>query len=84
MAIDETAHGVTPEKWARLRAKTNDQGQFQFDSVPLLPYRFTIGAGRATIRSDPMPFRQSGERQVVLVYRALDAVLDWKPAPETR
>ena len=25
MAIDEKAHGMTPEKWARLRAKTNDQ-----------------------------------------------------------
>src|ERR1043166_7755570 len=26
-AIDERAHGMTPEKWARLRAKTNDQVQ---------------------------------------------------------
>jgi hypothetical protein len=25
MAINERAHGMTPEKWARLRAKTNDQ-----------------------------------------------------------
>jgi putative transcriptional regulator len=25
MAIDEGAHGMTPESWARLRAKTNDQ-----------------------------------------------------------
>jgi putative transcriptional regulator len=23
--IDENAHGMTPEKWARLRAKTNDR-----------------------------------------------------------
>ena len=23
--IDEKAHGMTPEKWARLRSKTNDQ-----------------------------------------------------------
>jgi len=25
MAIDERAHGMTPEKWARLRGKTNGQ-----------------------------------------------------------
>jgi len=25
MAIDERAHGMSPEKWARLRAKTHDQ-----------------------------------------------------------
>jgi hypothetical protein len=25
MANDEKAHGMTPERWARLRAKTNDQ-----------------------------------------------------------
>jgi putative transcriptional regulator len=25
MAIDERTHGMTPEKWARLRAKTHDQ-----------------------------------------------------------
>ena len=25
MRIDENAHGMTPEKWARLRAKTNEQ-----------------------------------------------------------
>jgi putative transcriptional regulator len=25
MAIDEKAHGMTPERWARLRAKTHDQ-----------------------------------------------------------
>ena len=25
VTIDENAHGMTPEKWARLRSKTNDQ-----------------------------------------------------------
>jgi len=25
MAIDEGTHGMSPQKWARLRAKTNDQ-----------------------------------------------------------
>jgi Tol biopolymer transport system component len=63
-------------------AKTDEQGRFRFVSVPLLPYRFSIGSGRVAIRSDPMPFREAGERPVVLVYRALDAVLDWSTAPD--
>jgi hypothetical protein len=63
---------------------TDEQGRFRFESVPLLPYRYAIGSGRARIRSDPMPFREAGERQVTLIYRALDAVLDWDSAPEAR
>ena len=64
--------------------KTDGQGRFRFESVPLLPYRFAIGSGRAAIRSDPEPFREAGARQIILVYRALDAELDCKPAPDGR
>jgi hypothetical protein len=65
-------------------ATTDEQGRFRFESVPLRPYRYRIGSGRAVIRSEPMPFREAGERPVTLTYRALDAVLDWKPAPDAR
>jgi dipeptidyl aminopeptidase/acylaminoacyl peptidase len=73
-----------PATSALASTKTDEQGRFRIESVPLLPYRFSIGSGRAVIRSDPMPFREAGERQVIMIYRALDAALDWKPAPDAR
>jgi putative transcriptional regulator len=44
-AIDEKAHGMTPRKWARLRAKTNDQ---------------VMAEARADSAASPVEDRRSG------------------------
>lgn len=46
-----------------------------------MPYRLALRSGRVSIRSEPIPFREPGERQAIVTYRAPDAVLEWQAAP---
>ncbi len=57
--------------------ETDGEGRFSFDTIPLKPYRFVLSSARAGIKSDPFPFEKSGDYQIVLTYRPLEATLQW-------
>src|SRR5262249_39622881 len=58
--------------------KTDAEGRFACEEVPIEESRVAIGHGRAEIRSEPLRFTKPGIYDVDLTYRALDAALDWK------
>ncbi|MHC5544962.1 carboxypeptidase-like regulatory domain-containing protein, partial [Singulisphaera rosea] len=64
--------------------KTDPQGRFTFDSIPLTPYRLSLGSGRVTILSEPIPFQTPDERLIIATYLTLEAVLEWHPAPDAQ